>query len=66
MKMLSFDELQSQKGIRYTRRHLTRKCDAGEFPRPVRLGGRRIAWCEDEIDEWLLGRIAERDAKAVA
>lgn len=64
MKLLTFDELKSLKGIRYTRRHLTRKCDAGEFPRPLRLSPKRIAWPEDEIDAWLAARLAERDAKA--
>ncbi|MHB1360415.1 MAG: helix-turn-helix transcriptional regulator [Rhodocyclaceae bacterium] len=37
---------------------------AGEFPQPVRLG-RRIAFVEQEIDAWILQRMAER-VKAVA
>jgi len=32
---------------------------AGEFPQPVRLG-RRIAFVEQEIDMWILQRMAER------
>lgn len=32
---------------------------AGEFPQPVRLG-RRIAFVEQEIDTWILQRMAER------
>lgn len=36
---------------------------ADEFPQPVRLG-RRIAFVEQEIDTWILQRMAER-VKAV-
>jgi prophage regulatory protein len=32
---------------------------ANEFPQPVRLG-RRIAFVEQEIDTWILQRMAER------
>ena len=32
---------------------------AGAFPQPVRLG-RRIAFVEQEIDTWILQRMAER------
>jgi len=35
---------------------------AGEFPQPVRLG-RRVAFVEDEINSWILQRMAERGAK---
>ena len=33
------------------------------FPRPVRVGERRRAWIESEIDAWIEARIAERDAE---
>ncbi len=36
---------------------------AGEFPQPVRLG-RRIAFVEQEIDTWILQRMAERVSHA--
>ena len=32
-----------------------------EFPRPVPLGNRRVAWLEREVREWMEVRIAERD-----
>lgn len=37
---------------------------AGDFPQPCHLG-RRIAFVEQEIDTWILQRMAER-VKAVA
>jgi prophage regulatory protein len=33
----------------------------GTFPAPVPLGLRAVGWLEDEIDDWLEARIAERD-----
>ena len=61
MKVISFDQLGPQKGIRYCRDHLRRKIRAGEFPEPVALSDRRIAWIEAEVDAWLAARAAERD-----
>ncbi|MCE2541050.1 MAG: AlpA family transcriptional regulator [Acidobacteria bacterium] len=28
----------------------------GEFPRPLRIGARAVAWLEDEVDEWIRKR----------
>ncbi len=35
---------------------------AEKFPRPVAVGAKRRAWVSTEIDQWIAGRIAERDA----
>lgn len=34
----------------------------GTFPKPIKLGGRASGWLEHEIDAWIAGRIAARDA----
>jgi len=34
--------------------------EAGNFPRPVRLGTMSVAWVETEVREWIADRIAER------
>lgn len=39
-----------------------REIAAGRFPKPVRIGARRVAFFQDEIDWWLARRVAERDA----
>ncbi|MBZ5875242.1 helix-turn-helix transcriptional regulator [Chromohalobacter israelensis] len=31
------------------------------FPKPVTLGERNVAWVEDEVQEWMLEKIAQRD-----
>lgn len=33
----------------------------GEFPKPVKIG-RLNGWLESEIDEYIQGRVAEREA----
>lgn len=30
----------------------------GTFPKPIRIGARRIAFLEDEIDAWIASKIA--------
>ncbi|MFA1667575.1 helix-turn-helix transcriptional regulator [Chromobacterium piscinae] len=34
----------------------------GSFPAPVSLGGKSVAWLSSEIDSWMAGRIAARQA----
>lgn len=29
----------------------------GEFPRPICVGARAVAWIDDEINRWIEGRI---------
>ena len=39
------------------------KCiEEDTFPRPVPLGGRSVGWVEEEVQEWVLARVEERDA----
>jgi prophage regulatory protein len=37
-----------------------RNIAAGEFPKPIRIGKRRVAWVQTEIDDWLAERMEER------
>jgi len=59
-------KLLSKKAVRdrvcYSPQHIARLEKAGKFPRRVRLGQGRVAWVEEEIDQWIRERIAERDA----
>lgn len=54
-------EVQSRTGLAVS--SLYEKIAAEDFPRPVTLGAKAVAWVEDEIDAWVANRIAERDAK---
>jgi prophage regulatory protein len=64
MRLITFGELRPAKGIPYCRDHLRRKWKAGEFPRPVPVSGRRVAWVEAEVDAWLADRLQQRDSAA--
>ena len=55
MRLVTFDQLKPGKGIAYSRDHLRRKVKAGEFPAPVQVSDRRIAWREDDVDAWIAG-----------
>lgn len=35
---------------------------AGHFPKPVPLGGKAVAWVQSEIEDWILEKVAQRDA----
>lgn len=49
-----------------SRSELYRRIVAGDFPAPIKLGERASAWNAAEVDSWITGRIAVRDAKAAA
>ena len=48
--LLSFDEAAQRVGL--SRRTLYRKIDAGTFPRPRRLHGRRVGFHTADVEEW--------------
>lgn len=33
----------------------------GQFPKPVKLGSKMVAWVESEVQEWIKQRMSERD-----
>lgn len=61
MRVLSATEV-AQK-VPFTTRHIERLVKAGEFPRPIKLGGRRVSWIEEEVDRYIEGLVAVRDQK---
>jgi len=61
MKLLMFEELKPSKGVPYCRDHLRTKVAKKEFPAPIPLSPGRIAWIEEEIDDWIAERAAERE-----
>jgi prophage regulatory protein len=62
MKILSYPELRTEKGIRFSRQWLAKLVADGKFPAPVKLGAATCGYVESEIDAWLKARAAERDA----
>lgn len=63
MRIISFKDLKSEKGIPYSRPQLYRLIDAKRFPRPLPIGGNRVAFLESELDAWLSAKQEERDSE---
>lgn len=34
----------------------------GKFPKSIPLGDRAVAWLESDVEDWILGKIGEREA----
>jgi prophage regulatory protein len=62
VRAITFSRLGPEKGIPYCRDHLRKKVKDREFPAPIQLGSRRIAWLEDDVDRWLAERPAAGSA----
>ncbi|KQT96970.1 helix-turn-helix transcriptional regulator [Rhizobium sp. Leaf453] len=60
MRLLYFKDLNSR-GIPYSRQWLDHLIKNGKFPRPVKVGARRIAWVETEIEQHLRACVEQRD-----
>lgn len=60
MRVLTFQDLRDRKGIPFTRQHINRLEDAGQFPQRVKLGGNTVVWIESEVDQWLADQAANR------
>ena len=55
-KLVSKKELKTVHGIPYSSPHIARLEKAGLFPKRLMLGACRVAWWEDEIEEWKSSR----------
>ena len=49
------DEVEAR--VPYSRAHLYRLEDQGEFPKRKRIGANRVAWVRAEIEQWLADRL---------
>jgi prophage regulatory protein len=57
MRILSFEELRTEKGVPYSKAHLWRLERDGKFPKRVPLGESRHGWLDSEIDDWIVARM---------
>jgi prophage regulatory protein len=55
MRLLQYTDL-CRLGIDYSSTQLWRLCKSGQFPAPIKLGARRNAWRESDIEAWLISR----------
>jgi prophage regulatory protein len=62
-RLLDYKALRRERGIPWTRIHISRLEATGKFPLHINVGASSIAWFADEIDDFLELKAAERDAK---
>ncbi|MCD8475229.1 MAG: AlpA family phage regulatory protein [Shewanella fodinae] len=39
------------------------RINTGDFPKPVSIGGGRVAWVESDVDQWISERISAAENK---
>jgi predicted DNA-binding transcriptional regulator AlpA len=59
-RLLTYNELNSLHGIRFSRQHLHRLEAQKKFPRRVAIGEHHIGWIESEIVDYVEARVAMR------
>jgi predicted DNA-binding transcriptional regulator AlpA len=62
MRLLDFEGLAS-KGIKFSDTSIWRMIRDGKFPKAVKIGNRNH-WSEDEIDQYIADKLAQRDRVA--
>lgn len=40
-------------------------CADNNFPKPIRLGERNVAWVEEEVQEWIYQKVHKRDKASI-
>ena len=51
-----------KRAVGYGRTAIYQKIKSGEFPAPVSLGARAVAWTSDSIESWIESRIKAAEA----
>ena len=62
MKLLSKKQVREK--VLYSFAHIARLKAVGLFPKRVPLGPGRVGYVEEEVENWIIKRIAERDARS--
>jgi prophage regulatory protein len=62
-RLIRLSEVEERVGLKKTA--IYNLISLGQFPRPVRLGSRSVAWVNKEVAEWVGRRIELRDEMQV-
>ena len=60
MKLIRLKSVLSRTGL--TRSTLYLMMERNDFPKPLKIAERCVAWPESEIDAWIDSKIADREA----
>jgi len=58
-RLLTACEVEERSSL--SRSTIWRQVQSGQFPRPIRIGARRVAWRESDVAQWIDSRCAARD-----
>lgn len=61
MRLLKLKDVMHTTGL--ARSTVYKYINDGNFPKPLSLGERNVAWLESEIQDWILEKIEQRDAQ---
>ncbi|MAC35039.1 MULTISPECIES: AlpA family transcriptional regulator [Idiomarina] len=64
MRFLRINEVRERIGLGRT--SIYKMVNEGTFPKPVRVLGKKVAWVDSEVDEWMLERIAEQRDEVIS
>ncbi|MFC4241648.1 AlpA family transcriptional regulator [Marinobacter oulmenensis] len=59
MRILRLRDVMDKTGL--ARSTVYKYIEAGTFPKPIDLGGRSVGWVDEEINDWILEKINQRD-----
>jgi len=59
MRFIRLQDVIEKTGL--PRASIYKRMKVGLFPKSVAVGGRAVAWIEQEILDWMADRVAERD-----
>lgn len=60
MRIIRLREVMATTGL--ARSTVYKYISEGLFPKPVSLGERCVGWVEEEVQDWVMEKIEERDA----
>ncbi len=50
--------------VPYSRSTIYAKVKRGEFPKPISMGSRAVAWLESDVESWIRDRLESGKARA--
>ncbi|MGE4502567.1 MAG: helix-turn-helix transcriptional regulator [Thiomicrospira sp.] len=59
--LLRINGVKSLTGI--SKSHIYLLASKGDFPKPIKLGERSVAWVQEEVETWIENRISQRDGE---
>lgn len=63
MKLIRIKDVMERTGL--ARSTIYKYISLGQFPHPIKLGTRAVAWVEREVEAWICESIKRRDEKVL-